>query len=58
MGPTACTVELLLYPPYGPYCLYSRAILLLPLWAVLTVQFLCACTVEPYLYDTYGPYGL
>jgi hypothetical protein len=51
------TVELYLYSPYGPYGLYraslpvqgctlpySRAIPLLPLWAVRTVQSLIACT--------------
>ena len=53
------TVELYLYSPYGPYGLYrasvpvqgctlplpySRAIPLLPLWAVLPVQSLSACT--------------
>jgi len=36
----------------------SRAIPLLPLWAVRTVQSLSACTVELYLYSPYGPYGL
>jgi hypothetical protein len=53
------TVELYLYSPYGPYGLYrasvpvrgctlplpySRAIPLLPLWAVRPVQNLSACT--------------
>ena len=41
-----------------PQCLYSRAIPLLPLWAVQPVQSLSACTVELYLYSPYGPYGL
>jgi len=41
-----------------PECLYSRAIPLLPLWAVRPVQSLSACTVELYLYSPYGPYGL
>jgi len=69
----ACTVELYLYSPYGPYglyrasvpvqysytstppvgrkvctepqCLYSRAIPLLPLWIIQSVQNLSACTV-------------
>jgi len=36
----------------------SRAIPLLPLWAVLSVQSLSACTVQLYLYFPYGPYGL
>ena len=82
----ACTVQLYLYSPYGPYglyrasvpvqysytstppmgrtacteprCLYSRAIPLLPLWAVRPVQSLSACTVQLYLYSPYGPYGL
>jgi hypothetical protein len=40
MGRTACT---------APQCLYSRAIPLLPLWAVRPVQNLSACTVELYL---------
>ena len=53
------TVELYLYSPYGPYGLYrasvpvqgctlplpkSRAIPLLPLWAIRPVQSLSACT--------------
>jgi hypothetical protein len=44
MGRTACT---------EPQCLYSRAIPLLPLWAVRPVQSLSACTrgaVYLYLY--------
>jgi len=49
MGRTACT---------EPQCLYSRAIPLLPLWAVLPVQSHSACTVELYLYSPYGPYCL
>jgi len=49
MGRTACT---------EPQCLYSRAIPLLPLWAVRSVQSLSACTVELYLYSPYGPYSL
>jgi len=49
MGRTACT---------EPQCLYSRAIPLLPLWAVRPVQSLSACTVQLYLYSPYGPYGL
>jgi len=49
MGRTACR---------EPQCLYSRAIPLLPLWAVRPVESLSACTVELYLYSPYGPYGL
>jgi len=64
MGRTACT---------DPQCLYSRAIPLLPLWAVWPVQSLSACkvelylyspmgrtayTVQLYLYSPHGPYGL
>ena len=49
MGRTACT---------EPQCLYSRAIPLLLLWAVRSVQSLSACTVELYLHSPYGPYGL
>jgi len=46
---TACT---------EPQCLNSRAIPLLPLWAVRPVQSLSVCTVELYLFSPYGPYGL
>jgi len=49
MGRTACT---------EPQCLYSRAIPLLPLWAVQPVQSLSVCTVELYHYSPYGPYSL
>jgi len=49
MGRTACA---------EPQCLYSRAIPLLPLWAVRPVQSLSASTVELYLYSPCGPYGL
>jgi hypothetical protein len=49
MGRTACT---------EPQCLYSRAIPLLPLWAVRPAQSLSVCTVELYLCSPYGPYGL
>ena len=73
MGRTACTEPQCLYK--GVLYLYlwswkSRAIPLLPLWAVRPVQSLSACTrmhitftfgherVELYLYSLYGPYGL
>jgi len=49
MGRTAST---------EPQCPYSRAIPLLPLWAVRPVQSLSARTVELYLYYPYGPYDL
>jgi len=49
MGRTACT---------EPQCLYSRAIPLLPLWAVQPVQSFSACTIQLYLYSPFGPYGL
>ena len=51
-------------PPIGrpactePQCLYSRAIPLIPLWAVQPVQSLSTCTKELYLYSPYGSYGL
>ena len=41
-----------------PWSRKSRAIPLLPLWAVWPVQSLCACTVQLYLYSPYGLYGL
>ena len=73
MGRTACTEPQCLYK--GVLYLYlwswkSRAIRLVPLWAVRPVQSLSACTrvhftftvghewVELYLYSPYGPYGL
>ena len=61
---SACTVQLYLYSPYWPYCmyrasvLYSSAIPVLTLWTVRHVQSLSACTVQLYLYSPYGPYGL
>jgi hypothetical protein len=45
MGRTVCT---------DPQCLYSRAIPLLPLWAVRALQSRSACAVELYLYSHYG----
>ena len=45
-------------PLLMPWSRKSRAIPLLPLWAVRPVQSLSACTVELYLYSPYGPYGL
>ena len=45
-------------PLLVPWSRKSRAIPLLPLWAVRPVQSLSACTVELYLYSPYGPYGL
>jgi len=42
---SACTVQLYLYSPYGPYGLYSTALPLLPLRAVRPLQSLSACTV-------------
>ena len=41
-----------------PWSRKSRAIPLLPLWAVQSVQSLSACTVELYLYSPCRPYGL
>jgi hypothetical protein len=48
-GRTACT---------HPQCLYSTAIPLIPLWAVLPVQSLSECTVQLYHYSSYGPHCL
>jgi len=45
MGRTACT---------EPQCLYSKAITLLPLWAVRPVQSLSACILQLYLYSPMG----
>ena len=49
MGCTVCS---------EPQCLYSRAILLFPLGALLPLQSLSACAVQLYLYYPYGPYCL
>ena len=54
----ACTIQLYLYSPYEPQCLYSGAITLPTLWAVRLVQSLSACTVELNFYSPCGPYGL
>ena len=51
-------VTLTPHPLLVPWSRKSRAILLLPLWAVRPVQSLSACTVQLYLYSPYGPYGL
>ena len=51
-------VKLTPHPLPVPRSRKSRAILLLPLWAVRPLQSLSACTVELYLYSLYGPYGL
>ena len=41
-----------------PWSRKSRAIPLLPLWAIRPVQSLSACTVQLYLYSPYGLYCL
>jgi len=51
-------VTLTPYPLLVPWSRKSRAIPLLPLWAIQPVQSLSACTVELYPYSPYGPYGL
>jgi hypothetical protein len=51
-------VTLTPHPFLALWSVKSRAIPLLPLWAVLPVQTLSACTVQLYLYSPYGPYGL
>ena len=64
-GLSACTVQLYLYSPYGPYSLYRASVSVQysytstpPLWTVRPVQSLSACTVQLCLYSPYGPYGL
>ena len=61
---SACTVELYLYSPYGPYSLYRASV---PVQYSYTstyrigrspVPSLSACTVQLYLYSPYGPNGL
>ena len=51
-------VTLTPHPVLVPSSRKSRAIPLLPLWAVRPVQSLSACTVQLYLYSPYGPYDL
>ena len=46
------------HPLLVPWSRKSRAIPLLPQWAVQAVQSLSACTVQQYLYCPYWPYGL
>ena len=46
------------HPFLVPWSRKSRAIPLLPLWAIQPVQSLSACTVQLYLCSPYGPYGL
>ena len=47
---SACTVQLYLYSPYGPYGVYRASVTVqysytsTPLWAVQPVQSLSACT--------------
>ena len=51
-------VTLTPHPLLVPCSTNSRAIPVLPLWAVRPVQSLSACTVQLYLYFPYWPYGL
>jgi len=51
-------VTLISHPLLVPRSRKSRAISLLPLWAVRPVQSLSACTVQLYLYSPYGQYIL
>ena len=46
------------HPLLVPWSRKSRAIPLLPLWAIRHAQSLSACTVQLYLYSPYRPYGL
>ena len=51
-------VMLTFQPLLVPWSRKSRAIPVLPIWAVRPVQSLSACTVELYLCSLSGPYGL
>ena len=51
-------VTLTTHPILVLWSIKSRAIPLLPPWAVRPLQSLRACTVQLYLYSPYGPYGL
>ena len=51
-------VTLTPHPLLMPWSRKSRAIPLLPLWAVRPAQSLSACTVQLHLYSPYEPYGL
>jgi len=61
---SACTVQLNLYSPYGPYGLHSASVPVqysynyTPLWEIRPAQSLSACRLELYLYSPYGPHGL
>jgi len=52
------SVTLTPHPLLVPWSRRSRAIPLLPLWAVRPVQSLSACTKALYLYSPYWPYDL
>ena len=52
---SACTVQLYLYSPYGPYGLYRVSV---PAQYSYTSTPLSACTVQLYLYSPCRPYGL
>ena len=70
--PASCTMDIGSYPgvksgrgvtltPHPllvPWLWKSRAIPVVPVWAVRPVQSLSACTVQLYLYSPYGPCGL
>ena len=51
-GLSACTVQLYLYYPYGPYGLYRASVpvqysyISIPLWTVRPVHSLSVCTVQ------------
>ena len=52
---SACTVQLHLYSPYGPYSLYRASV---REQYSYTSTPLSACTVQLYLYSPYRPYSL
>ena len=52
---SACTVQLYLYSPYGPYSLYRASV---PVQYSCTSTLLSTCTVQLYLSSPYGPYSL
>ena len=55
---SACTVELYLYSPYGPYDLYRASVPVQYSYTSTPSTDRTACTVELYLYSPYVPYGL
>jgi len=54
---SACTVQLYLYSPYGPYGLYRASVPVQYSYTSTEPMGRTACTVQLYIYSPYGTYG-